>query len=400
MEFERYSGVWVRCGDLGGRPYLWVRSHFFAEIPLLTVCCSVGKLGLSPIFLGLSPIFLELSSPVVRSNFGMSPVCPAAEFRSPDFVRSESIALPYNSLWGITGDGRIMKRILAALCVYVACQSCALAAHQFKVGDRVYVPTMRKYGTVIPGGFQGPRGFNPNIRFDDAPRNSTGGVTLEPALVRRAGAGAPPPPRAENGARTQIQGRTGATTGVPGGLDGQTGGYRSPGTGTGIGLQGQTGGTGGAPGGFGGPVGGIPVVVPNSVNGGTTVPSQTPQQTSTQAVTPTPTPSDPPITDTELPSGNYVCYKITGGGLAGFGSIEIKGRSYRGMNASIGPFIPLYVNGGNISFTGGLKGLEDVRITKSYISRNSSGQPIIVIRHAVTSRGFTTTDGLECACER
>jgi hypothetical protein len=162
-----------------------------------------------------------------------------------------------------------MKRIFAVLCICVMCQSSALAAPRFKVGDRVFVPSMRKYGTVIPGGYSGPRGFNPNIRLDDAPPNATGGITLEPSSLRIAGKGAPPPPSV----RVKSKGPTGVT--------------------------------GGGPGGFGIQTEARPNAAPYSVA------SVAPPQTQTPAQV-----SDPPVVDADLPSGNYLCYKVTGGGLA------------------------------------------------------------------------------------
>ncbi len=238
-----------------------------------------------------------------------------------------------------------MKRGLGVLCVYLACQSPTLA-QQFKVGDRVYITPLRKYGTVVPGGVQGATGVHPSIRLDDAPSNTTGGTIYDVSTVVPAGRVASPHDSASQ-------------------------------------MQAQTGGTAG----FGGQSG-YPDAV-NPTDRGAIAP-----QTETAAG------NDPPITRGELPSGNYACSKIANGaGLMGFGSIEVKGRTYRGMDASIGPFIPFTVSDGTINFTGGLKGLEDMKVTKSYISRNSNGQLIIVIRYSTTHRGFTSTGGFECTCQ-
>ncbi|MBY0547592.1 MAG: hypothetical protein K2W95_09885 [Candidatus Obscuribacterales bacterium] len=230
-----------------------------------------------------------------------------------------------------------MKRTLAALCAFLACQSPALA-QQFKIGDRVYITTVHKYGTVVPGGIQGATGVHPSIRLDDAPAGTLGGTIYDASSVVPAASVASPS--------------------IPGSA--------------------QTGGT----------AGGQSAGYPNAR-----------LSTDKDAMTPQPE-VDPPVTGGDLPGGNYDCSKTSSGaGLRGFGSIEIKGRSYRGMDATIGPFIPFTVRDGYINFTGGLKGLEEMKITKSYISRNSNGQPIIVIRYSTTSRGFTSTAGFECSCQ-
>lgn len=221
-----------------------------------------------------------------------------------------------------------MKRTFAALCIFLACQSPALA-QQFKIGDRVYVTTLRKYGTVVPGGIQSATGVNPSIRLDDATPGTTGGTVYDVSSVVPA---------------TSVS---------------------SPSQTSGVGAQST----------------GYPTA------------NITPQTGETPA-------AEPPVIGGDLPRGIYECSKIAdGAGLRGFGSIEIKGRSYRGMDATIGPFIPFTVRDGYINFTGGLKGLEDMKVTKSYISRNSAGQPIIVIRYSTTHRGFTSTAGFECACQ-
>lgn len=238
-----------------------------------------------------------------------------------------------------------MKRTLAALCTFLACQSPALA-QQFKIGDRVYITTVHKYGTVVPGGIQGATGVHPSIRLDDAPASTTGGTIYDASSVVPASSVASP-----YNSASQMQAQTGGPAG------GQSGGY------------------------------------PNAALNSTDRSATAPQTDAT-------TFPDPPVTGGDLPRGIYDCSKTSSGaGLRGFGSIEIKGRSYRGMDATIGPFIPFTVRDGYINFTGGLKGLEEMKVTKSYISKNSSGQPIIVIRYSTTSRGFTSTAGFECACQ-
>lgn len=233
-----------------------------------------------------------------------------------------------------------MKRVLVVLIVYVLCQGGALA-QTFNVGDRVYVTTVKKFGTVV-GGEARSATKNPCIRLDDAP-GVTGGTIYDAAVVIRASEASP-----------GIAG---------GGTQGQAGGFGSLGGSTQVGAP------------------------PISVEGAS-------QQAAPATV------SEPSIVDCELPRGVYVCSKTANGaGMMGFGSIEIKGRSYRGMDATIGPFIPFTVNGGIINFTGGLKGLEELKVTKTYISKNSDGQPIIVIRYSTIYRGFASTSGFECACQ-
>lgn len=232
-----------------------------------------------------------------------------------------------------------MKRTLAALCLYLACQSPALA-QQFKIGDRVYITTLRKYGTVVPGGVQGTNGVHPSVRLDDAPAGTTGGTIYDLSSVVPAASAS-----STGNAGSPSQSPTAATTAASTGQQSMYPNAIAP-----------------------------PVEAPALV--------------------------DPPVINTELPRGIYDCSKIaSGAGLRGFGSIEIKGRSYRGMDATIGPFIPFTVRDGIINFTGGLKGLEEMKVTKSYISKNSSGQPIIVIRFSETHRGFTSTGGFECSCQ-
>lgn len=224
-----------------------------------------------------------------------------------------------------------MKRFVCALCLYLVCPSPTLA-QQFKVGDRVFITTLRKYGTVVPGGVQGATAMHPSVRLDDAPVGS-GGTIYDASTVVSAASVVTPAKAA--------------------GSDGQ-------------------------------PLGNAPA----TANSSSTLPTGTSVD------------SDPPIVNLTLPSGNYVCSKTANGsGLMGFGAIEIKGRTYRGMDASIGPFIPFIVRDGNIDFTGGLKGLEDMKVSKSYISRDSNGQPIIVIRYSTTHRGFTSVGGFECSCK-
>lgn len=91
-------------------------------------------------------------------------------------------------------------------------------------------------------------------------------------------------------------------------------------------------------------------------------------------------------------------YNVTNlGALHHVGDLEIRGATYRGLEAS-GPFKPLGGNGAALIFTGGLAGLEDVRITgANYMGLSKIGQPVIKIRY-VSASGFN--EELEATKER
>ena len=81
-------------------------------------------------------------------------------------------------------------------------------------------------------------------------------------------------------------------------------------------------------------------------------------------------------------------YNVTNlGALHAVGELEIRGASYRGLEAS-GPFKQLGGSGNALVFTGGLAGLEGVRITgANYMGLSKIGQPVIKIRY-VSANGF------------
>ena len=91
-------------------------------------------------------------------------------------------------------------------------------------------------------------------------------------------------------------------------------------------------------------------------------------------------------------------YNVTNlGDLHSVGALEIRGATYRGLEAA-GPFKALLGNGAALNFSGGLAGLEGARITgANYMGLSKIGQPVIKIRY-VSSGGFN--EELEATKER
>jgi hypothetical protein len=85
------------------------------------------------------------------------------------------------------------------------------------------------------------------------------------------------------------------------------------------------------------------------------------------------------------PDGLYTVTNL--GALHAVGELEIRGASYRGLEAS-GPFKALRGTAAALEFSGGLAGLEGCRITgANYMGLSKIGQPVIKIRY-VSPRGF------------
>jgi hypothetical protein len=107
------------------------------------------------------------------------------------------------------------------------------------------------------------------------------------------------------------------------------------------------------------------------------------------------TPSPPtPGANATAPAANAAAmppdgiYNVTNlGALHAVGVLEIRGASYRGLEAA-GPFKALGGNGAALDFSGGLAGLEECRITgANYMGLSKIGQPVIKIRY-VSPKGF------------
>ena len=85
------------------------------------------------------------------------------------------------------------------------------------------------------------------------------------------------------------------------------------------------------------------------------------------------------------PDGLYTVTNL--GSLHAVGELEIRGASYRGLEAS-GAFKALRGSAASLEFSGGLAGLEGCRITgANYMGLSKIGQPVIKIRY-VSPRGF------------
>ena len=82
------------------------------------------------------------------------------------------------------------------------------------------------------------------------------------------------------------------------------------------------------------------------------------------------------------PDGSYNCMKISGGQLISLGTLEIRGRTYRGMVA--GDFAPFTLEtDGSLTLSKGLTGMPDGWQVDSvkYAGKNKQGRPLIRIAY-------------------
>lgn len=83
------------------------------------------------------------------------------------------------------------------------------------------------------------------------------------------------------------------------------------------------------------------------------------------------------------PDGKYQCNKISGSSYINLGTLEIKGKTYRGFVAE-GAFHPYTMDAsGNITWTKGLEGMPDgwTLTTSNYAGPDETGKPLINIRY-------------------
>lgn len=88
------------------------------------------------------------------------------------------------------------------------------------------------------------------------------------------------------------------------------------------------------------------------------------------------------------PDGLYQCNKISGSSYINIGTLEIKGKTYRGFVAE-GPFHPYAMDAsGAITWTSGLAGMPDGWKLQpaAYKGLDSAGKPLIEIRYT-SARG-------------
>jgi hypothetical protein len=262
--------------------------------------------------------------------------------------------------------------------MFFANQTAALA-QEFKVGDRVYNTVRKKYGKVVEGGINLVIGSSPNVLLDEEAHDPSKAEIVPPKFLKLISR-----PQSQGsvsqygGAATQAQGsvpqygRPAAPSSVP-----QYGGAATQTQGS-VPYYGTT-----AP-------NNTPVSPPASYNQNFQRPPV--QQPAIQSNTATASAQG------SVPSGYYTCSKISSGaGLMIFGNLEIQGNTYRGLDTS-GPFAPFTVGaGGNLGFSQGLKGMEDVRIiSTTYAGHDEAGRPLILIHY----QGTYAADRIDCIKER
>lgn len=97
------------------------------------------------------------------------------------------------------------------------------------------------------------------------------------------------------------------------------------------------------------------------------------------------------------PDGTYNCCKISGSSLINIGTIEIKGKTYRGLVAE-GAFHAYTMDAsGNITWTNGLAGMpEGWKLTTSeYTGPDSAGHPLIKVRYVSKSGNHEEVDAVK-----
>lgn len=89
------------------------------------------------------------------------------------------------------------------------------------------------------------------------------------------------------------------------------------------------------------------------------------------------------------PDGIYTCNKISGRSYIHIGTIEIRGRTYKGFSSQQGSFHPYSMNAsGDMIWTGGLTGMPDGWTIKpaKYVGPDSQGHPLIRVYYS-SARG-------------
>ena len=131
-----------------------------------------------------------------------------------------------------------------------------------------------------------------------------------------------------------------------------------------------------------------PAAASGTINGATTKvvtpvsPGSTPTRTGgTTAIQQPATPYEPAEKGVGAPpDGIYTCNKISGRSYIHIGTIEIRGRTYKGFSSQQGSFRPFTLDGsGNIIWTGGLTSLPAGWTLKpgKYVGPDYKGHPLI-----------------------
>lgn len=97
------------------------------------------------------------------------------------------------------------------------------------------------------------------------------------------------------------------------------------------------------------------------------------------------------------PDGTYNCCKISGSSLINLGTLEIKGKTYRGLVAE-GAFHAFTMDAsGNITYTNGLAGMpEGWKLTTSeYTGPDEAGHPLIKVRYISKSGNHEEMDAVK-----
>lgn len=259
-----------------------------------------------------------------------------------------------------------MKQTLLAVCIVVLLCQDAVMAQEFQVGDRVYVTTLNKYGTVVEGGFHSSTGaFHPAVFLDD----TKGTMVMDSRHLQLI----------QNQTSGNLAGAKPAAAAAPASVSGSQWESAQP-----VFPVAQ-------------PV--FPAPQPGvTSSSGAQARAVAPVQRSDQSAAKHNSPVAPAASGKgSIPSGVYTCAKISSGaGLMGFGHVEIKGNTYRGLDLS-GPFAPFTVDGGgNINWTAGLKGMEDVKIISSvYAGSDNLGRPMLYINYQASF----AADRIDCIRE-
>jgi hypothetical protein len=94
-----------------------------------------------------------------------------------------------------------------------------------------------------------------------------------------------------------------------------------------------------------------------------------------------------------LADGRYTCNGWIGNMISNFGTVEVKGATYRGMNKALsGPFKPFTVTGNAISFASPFGSLESLGKIKT-VTLTPGKTPAFTVNYT-TARGYA--EALDC----